>query len=227
LRAIILGALHGPLTKNEPSYFSNQSPRTFAPKPKYALRFWRDRGLRAPRVNVLRVIARRAEWYLKTQPDRGCGLGIHGDNRDPTTLASDRRFSWVVTSPPYYGMRTYIPDQWLRNWFLGGPSEVEYGQPPEEIGHSSAEAFAQQLRSVWRNAARVCRSNARLVARFGGINDRKQEPLDLLKNSLHGSGWRIQTIKSAGTANDGKRQARQFGQVTKPRVEYDLYAVRS
>ena len=32
LRAIILGALHGPLTKGEPSYFSNQSPRTFAPK---------------------------------------------------------------------------------------------------------------------------------------------------------------------------------------------------
>jgi hypothetical protein len=29
-------------------------------------------------------------------------------------------------SPPYYGRRTYIPDQWLRNWFLGGSSNVEY-----------------------------------------------------------------------------------------------------
>lgn len=227
LRAIILGALHGPMTKKVPSYFSNQSPRTFAPKPRYAVKFWCERGLRAPEVDVLRVIARRADWYLKSQPGRGSGLIIHGDSRDPTTLGEDRRFSWVVTSPPYYGMRTYIPDQWLRNWFLGGPSEVEYGPPLEEMGHSSPEAYAEQLRSVWRNAARVCRPGARLVSRFGGINDRKQEPLDLLKNSIHDSGWRIQTIKAAGTANDGKRQARQFGRVTKPRVEYDLYAVKA
>ena len=227
LRAIILGALHGPLTKNEPSYFSNQSPRTFAPKPAYALKFWRSRGLYAPRVDVLSVIARRAKWYLTSQPDRGLGQVVHGDSRDPATLDPERCFSWVVTSPPYYGMRTYIPDQWLRNWFIGGPGEVEYGQPPEEMGHASPEAFVEQLRSVWKNAARVCRSGARLVTRFGGINDRKQEPLDLLKGSFRESGWRIRTIKGAGTANDGKRQARQFGQVTKPRVEYDLYAVRA
>ena len=44
LRAIILGALHGPVSKSKPSYFSNQSPRTFAPKPAYAVRFWKYRG---------------------------------------------------------------------------------------------------------------------------------------------------------------------------------------
>jgi len=227
LRAIILGALHGPLTKNEPSYFSNQSPRTFAPKPAYAVKFWRSRGLYPRHVDVLGVIARRAEWYLTSQPDRGQGQVINGDSRDPDTFAKERRFSWVVTSPPYYGMRTYIPDQWLRNWFLGGPSQVEYAQPPQEMGHTSPEAFVEQLKTVWWNAARACRFGARLVTRFGGINDRKQEPLDLLKRSFHESGWRIQTIKEAGTANDGKRQARQFGRVKKPRVEYDLYAVRA
>ena len=36
LRAIRLGALHGPLSKQGTSYFSNQCPRTFAPKPRYA-----------------------------------------------------------------------------------------------------------------------------------------------------------------------------------------------
>src|SRR5262245_21662849 len=36
LRAIVLGALHGPRTKGRPSYFSNQCPRTYAPKPRYA-----------------------------------------------------------------------------------------------------------------------------------------------------------------------------------------------
>ncbi len=46
LRAILLGALHGPIGKQSNSYFSNQCPRTFSPKPAYAVRFWRDRGLR-------------------------------------------------------------------------------------------------------------------------------------------------------------------------------------
>ena len=30
----------------------------------------------------------------------------------------DGRFKWVITSPPYYHMRSYIPDRWLRNWFV-------------------------------------------------------------------------------------------------------------
>jgi hypothetical protein len=31
-----------------------------------------------------------------------------------------------LTSPAYYGLRTYVADQWLRNWFLGGPAYVDY-----------------------------------------------------------------------------------------------------
>jgi hypothetical protein len=42
LRRILLGALHGPLRKDgSSSYFSNQCPRTYAPKPRYAVEFWR------------------------------------------------------------------------------------------------------------------------------------------------------------------------------------------
>lgn len=40
-------------------------------------------------------------------------------------------------SPPYYGMRTYLPDQWLRLWFLGGPDYVEH-----QLKHSGAVSFA-------------------------------------------------------------------------------------
>ena len=53
LRAIILGALHGPLTKGPASHFSNQMPRTFAPKPRYASRFWISRRMPPIRVDVL------------------------------------------------------------------------------------------------------------------------------------------------------------------------------
>ena len=47
----------------------------------------------------------------------------------------ETRFDWVITSPPYYGMRTYIPDQWLRNWFVGGPDAVDYTNR-DQVVHS-------------------------------------------------------------------------------------------
>jgi hypothetical protein len=66
-------------------------------------------------------------------------------------------------------MRTYRPDQWLRNWFLGGPETVDYTNC-DQVVHSSPEAFAADLSKVWQNAARVSVPGAQMVIRFGGIS---------------------------------------------------------
>jgi hypothetical protein len=110
LRGIVLGALHGPKQKVFPSYFSNQCPRTCAPKPAYATRFWRKRKMVPEPVDVLAVIERRAKRYY------GRSFCIKGDVRFADSRIAnalqpenpDTRFDWVMTSPPYYGMRTYI-----------------------------------------------------------------------------------------------------------------------
>jgi hypothetical protein len=226
LRAIILGALHGPLAK-EPSYFSNQCPRTFAPKPDYAVRFWRHHKMRPPRVDVRAVIRRRAKHYLDQLPPTVDGLILRQDSRFPEAFDFPRTFSWVITSPPYYGMRTYLPDQWLRRWFLGGPDYVDYRHREGEITHGSPKVFASQLRDVWRNVATVCRAHAKLVCRFGGIRDRRQDALELIKSSFRETEWRLTTVRDAGTALNGKRQAAQFGERIKrrPLREWDVYAV--
>jgi hypothetical protein len=226
LRAIILGVLHGPLTKGRPSYLSNQAPRTFAPKPTYAASFWKKHRLKPRAVNVLDLIRHRAEHCLHSQPGTVNGAICHGDAREKHTFSFRAKFSWVITSPPYYGMRTYISDQWLRNWFIGGPPHVPYGQPENELRHSSPECFSSELRKVWKNIEASCVRDARLVCRFGGINDRKADPLTLLKNSFEGTSWQLLTIRSAGTAHSGKRQASQFGMRGRslPRREYDVYA---
>ncbi|MGE0543890.1 MAG: DNA modification methylase, partial [Dehalococcoidia bacterium] len=125
LRAILLGALHGPRNKHGSSYFSNQSPRTFAPKPRYAVKFWRERNLAPPFVNVLQIIEQRAHRYYGQEQTRGRGVAVLGDSRECEVFRQfheHARVRGVITSPPYYGMRTYIPDQWLRSWFVGGTS---------------------------------------------------------------------------------------------------------
>ena len=226
LRGIVLGALHGPLQKAVRSYFSNQCPRTYAPKPAYAVKYWRERGLVPPRVEALDVIGRRARRYYRLLPD-GPGEVRLGDSRVRRVLAPDddgTRFSWVITSPPYYGMRTYIPDQWLRNWFLGGSPLVDYTNE-NQIGHSSLEEFAWDLCKVWENAARACVPDAKMVVRFGGIADRRVDCLALAKTSLRKSPWRLMTVCAAGTADQGKRQADAFlRKRNKPLVEFDLWA---
>lgn len=228
LRGIVLGALHGPKQKTFQSYFSNQCPRTFAPKPAYATRYWQKRGLEPEPVDVLSVIERRARRYYGTRFTI-TGTARLADSREAESLQPeypDTQFDWVITSPPYYGMRTYIPDQWLRNWFVGGPDSVDYSSR-DQVVHSSPQDFVADLRRVWRNAQEVCAEDAKMVIRFGSITNRRADPLDLIKDSLKDSGWRITTIKKAGSAMKGKRQADTFLRTkSKPMVEYDVWAIR-
>ena len=229
LQAIVLGALHGPACKGKPSYFSNQCPRTYAPKPRYAVSFWRKNGLKPRKVDIRDIVARRAERFygniLPNPPSRV----ILGDSRNPSLFGKklkDELFDWVVTSPPYYGLRTYRPDQWLRLWFLGGEDTVDYSQQ-EQITHTSPEEFTIQLSQVWRNCASVCKSGARMVIRFGRIPDRRADPVEILRASLSNTGWRIQTRCNAGSASIGKRQANHFGIRSRAFQEFDLWAVRT
>lgn len=228
LRGVVLGALHGPKQKTFPSYFSNQCPRTYAPKPAYATRYWREHGFRPEAIDVLAIIEHRAKRYYRLSSDITGAVRL-ADSREAEALEPEvprKRFDWVITSPPYYGMRTYIPDQWLRNWFVGGPDVVDYTNR-NQVVHSSPEHFAADLRQVWRNAKKVCAKDATMVIRFGGIPDRRADPLNLIKSSVIDSGWRITTTKKAGTATEGKRQADSFLRTkSMPMIEYDVWAVR-
>jgi hypothetical protein len=64
------------------------------------------------------------------------------------------------------------------------------------------------------------------VCRFGSISDRDHDPVSIIKGSLLGTDWQLLTIKNAGDALAGKRQATQFGGRIQPspREEYDFYA---
>lgn len=227
LRGILLGALHGPRQKTFPSYFSNQCPRTYAPKPAYAAKYWRRNRLKPQPMDVIELIERRARRYYGHDSQVARGDVQLADSRKAETFQLEgkrTRFNWIITSPPYYGMRTYIPDQWLRNWFVGGPDVVDYSAG-RQIEHGGPDAFTRDLRSVWMNAFRVSERNARMVIRFGGIRDRHVDPVEIVKESLAGSGWTIETLRAAGTAQDGKRQADSFlRSSSRPLIEYDVWA---
>jgi len=225
LRALMLGILHGPRNKGAPSYLSNQMPRTYAAKQDYAVRFWARRGLDPARVSLAELVERKARHYFTEAPPEAPFRVLCGDSRTLDLTAAGSRFSMVVTSPPYYGMRTYVPDQWLRYWFLGGPPAPTYHHPAQ-LSHGSASLFAEQLAGVWKNVARACLPGARLMIRFGGIHDRKARPRDIMREALAGagSGLRVLTARSAGLSSTGKRQADQFQRpLDAPIEEWDFH----
>lgn len=234
LRAAALGCLHGPLPKHveNAGYFSNQMPRTYASKPDYAVRFWKERDLKAPKIDVLRVLRRKIERLAGLEQASPCPIShvLHGDAQSENLFHSITTApSIVITSPPYYGMRTYVQDQWLRSWFLGGPDSIDYSTGPQ-LDHGGQQAFASSLGKVWRNIADRARSSDSLHMhiRFGIIPSALVDAKKLFRNSLEESGvaWRVVSTRSAKSADVGKRQADQMKAGSAAAVEFDFHVER-
>lgn len=230
LRAAILGCLHGPLLKSgAASYFSNQMPRTFAPKPDYAVSFWEQRGLVAPEVDVLEVLERKLKLIAASKQLRQAEFTNvkHGSSTKAASLPRRRDFSVVVTSPPYYGMRTYVQDQWLRNWFLGGPASVDYSAGVQ-LEHTGQDVFAKSLGKVWANMARSEADSLDMYVRFGVIPSATVDARVLMAKSLESSGqdFEIVSCRNASSAHSGKRQAEQMRADSGACDEYDFHIVR-
>jgi len=227
LLATMLGILHGPVMKGEPSYLSNQMPRTYATKPGPAIKYWNKKGNNPRYIDVLDLIKRRTNFVFSLLPPAVEGEAFAFDGRIDFEKVVKKNFKWVITSPPYYGMRSYVPDQWLRYWFVGGPPVVVYDQE-RFIRHNSIEHFIEDLARVWKNTALVCDSGAHLFIRFGTLPSLSKEPASMLTESIHRSdcGWCIKSVVPAGDARRGRRQSDQFLQeASTPCEEIDFCAV--
>jgi hypothetical protein len=228
LRGVLLGALHGPRNKGMPSYFSNQMPRTYATKPGAALSFWKARDLCPVEVDVLSIIERHAERRYRIVPARTDGAVYTGDALSVLRRLR-RRFSRVITSPPYPGMVTYRPDGWLRGWLLGGPELPDYGRNGQ-LGAATGARFVTELAHIWTMVAKRCVPGARLSVRFGALPSmRSGEPRELLLTSLDASrSWDVLSVKDAGVPERrGARQASQALKTGSHIPELDVVAVRT
>lgn len=231
LRAVALGCLHGPMIKSSatPSYFSNQMPRTFASKPDYSVRFWDNRNLLPPDLSIIDVIKKKLSRIsdLNTDPHGNPKDVKCADSRWISNFSDIPKPGLIITSPPYYGMRTYVQDQWLRMWFLGGPEKIEY-ENEKQVCHSSQDEFTSDLAKVWKNIHQSSDDDAHLYVRFGAIPSVKCNAKRLLIESLNeAGGWSIVSVRNAKTSNAGKRQADQMGgKKSAPQEEFDFHAVR-
>lgn len=233
LRAILMGCLHGPLTidPGEPSYFSNQMPRTFASKPDYSVRYWKQRKLK-PRFVDVRIPINKKVALVLGHPIGGCSSVSNircVDSRDSGGYRTIKKpINLVLSSPPYYGMRTYVQDQWLRHWLIGGSETIDY-ESSGQVDHLTPVGFAESLSAVWDNIYKKAADDIRMVIRFGGLASRKADYDQIFRNSIEQSAgdWLIYYSRNAGSASKGRRQADVMGsRIKTTAIEEKDYFIR-
>jgi DNA modification methylase len=226
LRGIMLGALHGPTGKKIQSYLSNQMPRTYTTKPGSAVRYWIKHNYTPKKINVLDIVDKRARRYYEDVPKKVNSQAYLHDARKIFPKKFNKKFRWIVTSPPYLGMNNYSTNQWLREWFVGGDEKPEYAIK-NNLASGSPKKFEKELSNVWRNVSLISDNDAHLVIRFGALPSTPYDFESIIQKSLSysGSEWQVEKIESAGSSEDGQRQSNQFLSSVKHSMdEIDVYA---
>jgi hypothetical protein len=221
IAAITLGVLHGESHKTE-LCLSNRMPRTISTKPGYSVRWWNEHGYLPPRRNAFEIIETAASYRYASPLPGLRGRVVEGDARNVSRLlhSYQGKVRLVITSPPYLDITNYHEDQWLRLWFLGGPSEPMTRQGRDDR-HRRTSAYWDFLNDAWKGVNPLLAPKAQIVVRIGGTRLSGTELRAGLLASLNASGrkyrlaeWRRSSIKNG--------QSRVFQKTRKPAMEHDF-----
>jgi len=169
IAALVLGALHGE-TEKSPSYLSAQMPRTISTKPAYSVRFWKAKGFEAPDRDVFELLLRQAGFrYASEVPSLRAQVHLT-DFRELPRLPEVQKeaATCIVTSPPYLDVTNFEEDQWLRLWFLGGPTYPTRNRISRDDRHESATAYWRMIADFWRTASYLVKPGGHVVIRIAG-----------------------------------------------------------
>jgi hypothetical protein len=168
LMALLLVYLHG----KRGQALSNQMRQTKAMSPRYAMRWWSEHEMRAPRLDPVTFMAERIRWrYAHGEPQTRRSSQMHFGCSTRTLAVAGRslvqRASLLFTSPPYLGLTNYHYDQWLRLWLLGEPPNARRKPGAHRAKFENTEGYASLLERVFTAAARLATTNAVVYVRTG------------------------------------------------------------
>jgi hypothetical protein len=195
LTAVLLGALHGESNKSG-RFLSNQMPHTISTKPDYSVRFWREKGLKAPERDVFQHLRVQLQYRYESGKPEASALILNMDMRDLPRHAVKlpRDIQCAVTSPPYFDVTNYAEDQWLRLWLLGGPPRPERQAFSRDDRLASVDRYWMLLADMWRSLGMVLGPNADIVIRVGATRIRPKQLVSGLEGVAHVTGRRVRLV---------------------------------
>lgn len=185
LMATILVHLHGKRSQS----LSNQMRQGKAMSPDYCVRWWRDRGMDPPELDLVAFLLKRLEWrYAKGIPELAAASLVQGDSTTQLprlarklALGEVKRFDLLFTSPPYFGVTNYNYDQWLRYWMLGGDEKPIRTRGIWQSRFEDRNRYRRLLEQVFARCASLMKDDATVYVR----TDARQFTYDATLSALH------------------------------------------
>lgn len=212
LAGIILVYLHGKLGGG----LSNQMRQSKSMAPEYAVKWWRERGMKPPKIDPVEFIKNRILWrYEKGVCSKEFSSQIFlGDAREKLGRLKNICASLLLTSPPYMGITNYEYDNWIRLWLLGGPALPSWKQA-QRYGHK--DRYEKMLHGVFAKAKTTMTNDACLVVR----TDRRRFTLETTAYTLHEL-WPKHRLLGKADVASGPTQTALFGDKADKPGEVDL-----
>lgn len=218
LLAIIMIYVHAKLGEG----LSNQIRQAKAMAPNYSVRWWKERNMHPPAIDVVSFLTSKIDWrYAKGLPPKNDGRCVVelGDAREVLQKSpSNKPFDLLFTSPPYCGVTNYRYDNWIRLWLMNeGPVEPDFDNTER---YANKKNYKKMIEEVFSQCALAMKEDATIYIR----TDARSFTLDTTWNALR----RIWPSKTAYFRLDKfKRptQTQQFGDKSLKPGEVDILLI--
>jgi len=213
--------LHGKL----PQALSNQMRQTKAMGPIYSVRWWKERKLKPPEMDVKNFLLPRIRWrYEKGMPKITLSDVKMADSTDVLKSEAEafaqrtgKRCSLFFTSPPYYGITHYHKDQWLRLWLLGGVDKPLWVSEKHKGRFESKVGYQELLENVFSVAVQLMEEQGTVYVRTDSRDFTKATTLEILRKYF--PDWKEKIVDAPVT---GKTQTTVLGNISSKPGEVDI-----
>lgn len=166
--------------------FSNQMRQSKSMAPAYSVRWWKERNMQPPKIDMLELIKKKLDWrYQKgiLLPKQETPIIMLQDAREAIPrISTSFEADLVFTSPPYCGVTNYRYDNWIRLWLLGeGPALPEGNAKQRYINKAD---YKDLLHETFLACSKVTKENSVIYVR----TDARQFTLETTKEALR-SAW--------------------------------------
>ena len=162
--------------------FSNQMRQSKSMAPAYSVRWWKERNMLPPTIDMLDLIKRKLDWRYQKGiliPEQERPQIILQDAREAIpTLNNSFKADLVFTSPPYCGVTNYRYDNWIRLWLLGEGPALTSGDAKQR--YANKKAYKKLLNETFQECSKVTKENAVIYVR----TDARQFTLEATKEAL-------------------------------------------
>jgi hypothetical protein len=201
--AIILVHLHAKRGEG----LSNQLRQSKAMSPDYAVRWWKARKLRPPKIDLVKFFEEKLRWrYKKGIPSKlGNAIAICGDAREVLSRIPRFGADLVLTSPPYFGVTDYSYDNWIRLWMLGGTPLPNHRKAAR---YANPETYETLLSEVFAETRRLAKENATIYVRTDARDFTLGATIDALEELWPSHRMSIRFDKAPGKTQTGLFQTK-------------------